>query len=108
MFCINIQVASDGYFSFGRAVTCCPNLLSSSSTSNYIVAPFEANTNIATGTGRISYEVHNLTTSPSLLSQVNRYVQQSMQSRFYGTWMLVAEWKNVPQSGQSTVRVNTS
>lgn len=86
-------------------MTCCPTLLSSS-TSNYVVAPFGANTNIASGTGRVSYEVHNITTSPSLLSQVNRYIQQSTQHRFYGTWMLVAEWENVPQSGQSTSLVH--
>ena len=64
LFCIivNIQVTTDGYFSFERAVSCCPNLLLSLSTSNYIIAPFETNTNIATGTGRVSYEVHNMTT----------------------------------------------
>lgn len=96
------QVTTDGYFSFGRAVTCCPTLSLSSSTSNYIVAPFETNINIASGTGSVSYEVHNITTSPSLLSQVNRYVQRNMQTWFSGIWMLVAEWNNVPQSGQVT------
>ena len=96
------QVTNDGYFSFGRPVTCCPDLsLSSTVRSNYIVAPFASDTNIASGTGSVSYEVHNMTTSPGLLSKVNKYIQQSEQVRFSGTWMLVAEWKDVPQSGQT-------
>ena len=69
--------------------------------SNYIVAPFGSNTNIASGTGTVSYEVHNMTTSPGLLSKVNKYIQQSEQVRFAGTWMLVVEWNDVPQSGQT-------
>lgn len=83
-------------------MTCCPTLSSSSSTSNFIVAPFESNANIATGVGRVYYEVHNTTTSPTLLSKVNRYIQQSTQAKFNGVWMLVVEWNSVPQSGQST------
>ena len=105
---MNIQVSADGYFSFGRGVTCCPTLSVSSSTSNFIVAPFESNTNVATGVGRVSYEVHNTTTSPTLLNRVNRYVQQSMQSGFTGIWMLVGEWNSVPQSGQSTSVVGST
>ena len=102
------QVTTDGYFSFGRAVTCCPTLSLSQSTSNFIVAPFEANTNIATSKGNVSYEVHNITTSPSFLSEANRYIQQNLQPGFSGTWMLVAEWNSVPQSGQSTSLVYKS
>ena len=97
-----IQVTTDGYLSFGRPVICCPSLTSGSSVSNYIVAPFESNINIESGTGMVSYEVHNMTTSPGLLSKVNRHIQQSMQVRFSGTWMLVVEWNNVPQFGQPT------
>ena len=86
-------------------MTCCPTLSLRHSSSNYIVAPFVADTNIATGTGNVSYEVHNTTTSPGLLSRVNSYVQEIKHSRFSGTWMLVTEWNTVPQSGQSTSRV---
>ena len=102
-----IQVTTDGYLSFGRPVACCPDLSLSSTISHYIVAPFEANTNIASGTGRVSYEVHDMTTSSGLLSKVNRHIQQNMQVRFSGTWMLVVEWNSVPQFGQSTGMVCT-
>ena len=98
---VMLQVTTDGYFSFGRPVACCPDLSLSSTVSNYIVAPFGSNTNIASGTGSVSYEVHNMTTSPGLLSKVNKHIQRSEQVRFAGTWMLVAEWNDVPQSGQT-------
>ena len=97
-----IQVTTDGYLSFGRPVTCCPSLISRSSVSNYIIAPFDSNIDIEGGTGMVSYEVHNMTTSPGLLSKVNRHIQQSMQVRFSGIWMLVVEWNDVPQFGQTT------
>ena len=96
-----LQVSTDGYLSFGRPITCCPSLTSDSSNSDYIVAPFEADTNIASGRGQVSYEVHTNSTSPAQLSRVNSFIRQQKQSSFAGTWMLVAEWKDVPQSGQS-------
>lgn len=91
-----MQVSSDGYFSFGRPLTCCPSLTSNT---EYIVAPFEANTNISNGQGSVSYEVHNVTSGPRQLSRVSSFIRQQKQNAFSGTWMLVVEWKDVPQSG---------
>lgn len=65
------------------------------------MAPFEADTSISSGQGHVYYEVHNSSTSPTQLSRVNSFIRQQKQITFAGTWMLVAEWRNVPQSGQS-------
>ena len=75
------------------------------SNSEYIVAPYKADTNIGSGQGGVSYELHNISTSPSLLSQVNSFIRKQKQNKFAGTWMLVAEWRNVPQSGQTNIMV---
>ena len=47
--------------------------------------------------GNIWYEVHNDTSSAALLTQVNEFIQTQQQNNFTGTWMLVAEWNNVPE-----------
>ena len=69
------------------------------------MAPFEANANIASGQGNVSYEVHNATTGARQLSKVNSFIRRQKQNAFSGTWMLVAEWKDVPQSGQASSMV---
>ncbi|MCG8626014.1 MAG: hypothetical protein MJE68_28955 [Proteobacteria bacterium] len=95
-------MAIHGYFSFGRAETCCPSpSVPTSRNSDYIVAPFETSIAIDDGNGSVSYEVHNISSHSSLLGQVNKFIRQTglKQSTFAGTWMLVAEWKNVSQPG---------
>lgn len=100
-------MAIHGYFSFGRAETCCPSpSVPSSSNSDYIVAPFETSTVIVDGTGSVTYEVHNTDVDSSLLSQVNKFIRQTEQTTFAGTWMLVAEWRNVSQPGLMNSLVN--
>lgn len=90
-------MAIHGYFSFGRGEACCPSpSVPSSRNSDYIVAPFETSTLIGNGNGSVSYEVHN---TSNLLGRVNKFIRQTEQSTFAGTWMLVAEWRNVSQPG---------
>ena len=92
-------MAIHGYFSFGRDEACCPSLsVSSSRSSDYIVAPFETSIN---ANGSVSYEVHNTSSHSRLLGQVNKFIRQMKQNAFAGTWMLVAQWKNVSQPGRS-------
>lgn len=92
-----LQVAIHGYISFGREEACCPSLsVSSSRNSDYIVAPFETSTD---ANGSVSYEVHNTSSHSSLLGRVNKFIRQTEQNTFAGTWMLVVEWKNVSQPG---------
>ena len=97
---ILFQVSTEGYLSFGRAVPCCPSLTSDTADSDYTVSPFEADINIANGRGNVSYEVHDISTSPGLLSHVSSFIRQQELNNFAGTWMLVAEWSDVPLSGQ--------
>ena len=49
--------------------------------------------------GTVSYEVHNLTNGTSLMSTVNTYINSKLSNEFRGTWMLVVEWKDIPQNG---------
>ena len=65
-----------------------------------------ADTNIGSGQGSVSYEVHNSSSSPALLSRVSRFIRQQQQNGFAGTQMLLAEWRNVPQAGQMDDMVN--
>ena len=71
-----------------------PVLFPNSTTYNYIVAPFWADNDLRPS-GKVSYEVHNISTSQ--LSSVNRYIRQQTGSNFEGSWMMVVNWKDVPE-----------
>jgi hypothetical protein len=62
------------------------------------VAPYWVDNDPSSG-GIISYEVH--TASNPLLSQVSQYVSNYRGSQFCGTWMLVADWRDVPVFDES-------
>ena len=67
-----------------------------------IVAPYLTDIDISYGVGSISYEVHSTNTSMSLLTKVNSLIEEHMETHFSGKWMLVAEWKDVPQYSEPT------
>ena len=71
------------------------------SNNDYIVAPFWADNDI-THEGQISYESHQGT---DLLTHVSFFIRQLLQTDFSGTWMLVAEWEDVPQTSGSLIIV---
>ena len=64
----------------------------------YIVAPYWDDVDIRLA-GNISYEVHSRSTnnprSDQLLDEVSGFVGDSTGQSFQGSWMLVAEWKEV-------------
>jgi len=70
------------------------------------VAPFLTDTNVASGTGNVTYQVHTNTSSQALLNDVSKYIRQSKENFFSGTWMLAVQWENVPQTGQPTSLVS--
>ena len=43
----------------------------------------------------VLYEVHQQSSSPSILSQVNTFISQNQQREFNGQWLLVAMWTNL-------------
>ena len=57
---------------------------------------------MASGTGNVTYQVHTNTSSQALLNKVSKYIRQSEENAFSGTWMLAIQWENVPRTGQST------
>ena len=62
--------------------------------SAFLLAPFWSDVDIRQH-GSIKYEIHN-DSSDSLLSKVNNFISNSTGIEFAGTWMLVAEWNQVP------------
>ena len=68
------------------------------------MAPFFTDIDITLG-GQINYEIHTVTTSQSILSEVNSLINEHTQTEFNGEWLLVATWDNVPPyGGNSLVR----
>ena len=91
----SFQVSSNGFFSFGGAVPyTTPQLFSSTFSDAYLVAPYWASNDISNRVGNISYEVHS---STDYVIQVSTFISQQQQVQFNGSWMLLAEWNNVPQ-----------
>lgn len=71
--------------------------------SHDLVAPFWTDNDITEGVGEVSYQVYENSQSESL-SWVSTYISQQQQINFIGTWMLIAEWKDVPKhQGELTI-----
>ena len=93
----SLKVSTNGIISFGRPFSShSPHLFPGTSFYNYLVAPFWTDTDITEGVGEVSYLVYDKSQSESL-SWVSTYISQQQQISFTGTWMLVAEWRDVPE-----------
>ena len=66
-----------------------------------LVAPFFSDIDISDGTGNIKYEVHTQQSSPAIFSDINAIINEYVDADFFGSWLLLAEWKNVPEFGRS-------
>ena len=72
---------------------------STSDTYRYLVAPFwDDHDNRPLG--QVSYEVHSAQTP--LVEEVSYFLTQKMDTYFLATWMLLAEWNDVPPFGLTT------
>ena len=97
-------MSTDGYFSIG-SIPLSSTLDTFSNSSNYsIVAPFAADTSI---TYRGSVRYNTFTTGDTNINTVSSYIRSQLGGSFSGSWMIVADWYNVPQYGGSTVSVCT-
>lgn len=82
-------MSTNGYVSFGRAVTdfeCQQKICS------YILAPFWADFDIRCG-GEVVYTSVNHSSDNWMLNRVNTVINDA---DFRGTWMLVVQWNEVP------------
>lgn len=71
-----------------------------------MVAPFWASSDTSNRVGTVSYEVYRSETSQKYISQVSMFISQQQQVIFNGTWMLISEWSNIPQYGESVTVVS--
>ncbi len=87
-------------------IDCCPHKFPSIAHHSF-VAPFWADVNIDNTdvVGEVSYEAHDSSTGGDLLDEVSSFVSEEEGVQFSGTWMLVAEWSNVPEWGQPVIVV---
>jgi len=99
---VNFQISTNGYFSFGqRTLLKKPFLFNTSSSVEYIVAPYWSDTSTREA-GSVTYEIHTNATSSSslsLLNKVSKFIRHREQNQFSGAWMLVVEWNRMPKPG---------
>lgn len=98
---ILMQVGTNGYFSFDKVFT---DYVPFEYPGDYrvtLVSPFFADIDISKGKGNIRYEIHTISQSPALFEDVDHIINMQMNTTFAGRWLLLAEWKNVPEFGRS-------
>ena len=95
-----LQVGTNGYLSFDKVFTDYLAFEFPGLGDVTLVSPFFCDIDISKGTGSISYEVHTAGQSTVIFSDINTIVREQMETDFSGTWLLVAEWRNVPEFGR--------
>ena len=68
-----------------------------------VVAPFAAADITTYITGSVRY---NESFSSTVMNEVSSYIRSETEVYFYGTWMMVAEWNNVPLFGEDRVSLS--
>ena len=97
----SLQVGTNGYFSFDKVFTDYTPYEFPGSSKVSLVSPFFSDIDTSYGTGIIRYEVHTLSQSPTVLAEVSRIINEHTGEAFAGSWLLLAEWRNVPEYGRS-------
>ena len=102
-------MSTNGIISFSRPFTYhSPSLFPGSSFYNFIIAPFWTDNDISRGVGQVSYWVYDNETESESIDFVSTFISQQEQVEFSGTWMLTAEWRDVPEYLGNTAIVKTS
>ena len=91
-----VQVAANGYFTLYKTTPYIGYQPSPFHGTMSLIAPFFLDTDISRGTGRVVYEIHT-DTSGEVISQVNSFINERKQTQFYGQWLMIASWFEVPQ-----------
>lgn len=105
MFSFLVQVGTNGYLSFDKVFTDYVTFEFPGDGHVTLVAPFFSDIDISKGIGSITYEVHTPKYSETLFSDINAVINDQMKTNFTGSWLIVAEWKNVPEFGGSIYTV---
>ena len=91
---IYLQIETNGYFSFDKGFYSY-NFVQLSG--NYsIVAPFFTDIDITIG-GNISFQVYTRMNGSEELGNVSQAINDKEGTFFSGTWMVVAQWREVPR-----------
>ena len=67
-----------------------------------VVAPFAADITTS-NTGSVRYSE---SFSSTVMNEVSAHIRSETEADFYGTWMMVAEWNNVPLHDGSRVSLS--
>ena len=72
-----------------------------------VVAPL-ASDNTDPTSGTVSYAVFDITNNNSTqtIDQVSLYISRQVGRRFYGSFMIVAEWRNITESSGISANVS--
>ena len=104
---MSIQVLTDGLFSFTDPPFTggTPYLYKSTNNATYTVAPFWSDID-TTQLGEVTYRVITTATSANTVEEVSAFISRNMSTTFSGTWMIVAEWHEVPMHNTETNMVS--
>ena len=92
------QVSTNGYIVFGRSfIDCCPGGPLFRLSPDYIIAPFWSDAD-PSQSGLIKYSVFEGSNSTEI-RQFSRAISGIIGSNFFATWMMIADWVEVPQFG---------
>ena len=101
--CICVQVLRQGVFGLGRNSSFQQGQVDLDALS--VVSPFRSNSTNLTS-GAVSYAVFS-TADTDVLERVSLYISRQVGRRFYGTFMIVADWRNLEEIGGFSGNVST-
>ena len=94
---IKMQVSTNGVVSFGSDFTDHDSRSFPLSTSDILIAPFWADSNVVNG-GQVLFRLCN---NQTLLHQVGSTINDSLECDFTPTMLFIVTWNRIPQYGRS-------
>ena len=101
-----LQVSTNGYFSMGQTPEVY-SLVNFPGPSSYsVVAPFAADIDTSSDTSSTGVVLYSESFSSTVMNEVSAHIRSETDVYFYGTWMMVTEWDNVPLRNGSRVSLS--